>query len=98
MNFRRGGEQPDTRYRMPGVEKSGNWVRVRLGEGEVWKAEFGMRPPARRGHRGHRGLRPGGKVEKKKACKPTGWPPARSGTILSLGEKRPRREGGIKRG
>jgi len=34
------------------------------------------------------------------ACKPmaynpTGWPPARSGTILRLGEKRPRRKGGI---
>jgi len=29
------------------------------------------------------------------AYKPTGWPPARSGTILRLGEKRPRREGGI---
>ena len=30
------------------------------------------------------------------ACKPTGWPPARRGTILRLGEKRPRREGGIR--
>ncbi len=25
------------------------------------------------------------------ACRPRGWPPARSGTILRLGEKRPRR-------
>ncbi len=30
------------------------------GEGEVWKVEFGMRPPARKGYRG---LRPGGKAE-----------------------------------
>jgi hypothetical protein len=28
--------------------------------GEVWKVALGMRPPARRGHRG---LRPGGKSE-----------------------------------
>jgi len=27
----------------------------------------------------------------------TGWPPARSGMILRLGEKRPRREVGIER-
>jgi hypothetical protein len=34
-------ERPDTRYRMPGVEKSGNWVRGRLGgiEGGIGKAE-----------------------------------------------------------
>jgi len=32
------------------------------------------------------------------ACKPTGWPPARSGMILRLGEKRPRREIGIRNG
>jgi len=30
------------------------------------------------------------------AYKPTGWPPARSGTILRLGEKRPRREVGMR--
>jgi hypothetical protein len=31
------------------------------------------------------------------AYKPTGWPPARRGTILRLGEKRPRREWGMGR-
>jgi hypothetical protein len=30
-----------------------------------------------------------------KAQNPTGWPPARRGTILRLGEKRPRRAVGI---
>ena len=34
-------------------------------------------------------------ASKPMAYKPTGWPPARSGTILRLGEKRPRREGGV---
>ena len=53
-----------------GIKKGGS-----TREGEVLKAEFGMRPPAspscrlylRAGsRRGHNGLRPGGKVEKKK--------------------------------
>jgi hypothetical protein len=58
------------------------------GECGRWNWECGLRP-----------LRAVGSTSRKPACKPpayksTGWPPARSGTILRLGEKRPRREGG----
>ncbi len=37
--------------------------RCQVSKSRIQKSEFGMRPPARRGHRGHRGLRPGGKWE-----------------------------------
>ena len=71
---------------------------------EVWNVEVGIR--------GLRPLRAVGSIYEPEtvwatmacppACNPTaykltGWPPARSGRILRLGEKRPRREGGIRK-
>jgi hypothetical protein len=57
-------ERPDAGYQMPesGVRilYAGSREKRGLGEGEVWKSELGMRPPARRVQWG---LRPGGKAE-----------------------------------
>jgi len=75
-------------------------------DGEIGKVELGRRKAEKQKVRSWEG----GKVGKSKT---EGWgvdeggsrnaeggmrPPACNGTILRLGEKRPRREGGIKRG
>jgi hypothetical protein len=53
-------------------EKVGRWEGQRSKESaeRLWNSEGGMRPPARRGHRG---LRPGGKAEKKEGERLGRW-------------------------
>jgi hypothetical protein len=66
-------------------------------------SECGLRPPASPSCRPYEPEAVGAIGAYPPACKPpaykpTGWPPARRGTILRLGEKRPRREWGMKAG
>ena len=81
------------------LNEEGFW-KWELGPAVVLKgrtmARLSMRPPASPSCRLYEPEAVGAIGAYPPACKPTGWPPARRGTILRLGEKRPRREGGIR--